>query len=334
MALLLTLLVTIILAVVVLEFNYLIRVHATLSSHIVDDLRAQAAADAGLQRVMAVLLNDALADAEEGVAVDAFNEDWAQLIELETGRARTEVYVSDEMSKLNLNRLVKQNETDPDIEDKNAAMVENFRRLFESLDLEPDLVDKIVDWIDENDEEEPYGAESSYYENLEQPVRCKNGPMDSAKELLLIEGFDKEILYGIDDVPGLIEFVTVCGEEKGRINVNTAREEVIAAVLNSQSQAAMIVDMRETEPFESTEDMATRLPDLKLSEKFTTNSSFFLVSSRSRHFSGGPDPLEIPIRQIELLALLKRVRSEEEAQEEYFSIDTISWKMNRFAESD
>ena len=334
MALLLTLLVTIILAVVVLEFNYLIRVHATLSSHHVDDLRAQVAADAGMQRAMALLLNDVLADSEEGIPADAFDEEWAQVIELEADQSLTEVLVSDEMSKLNLNRLVVQNKTDPDIEEKNARMVENFRRLFESLDLEPDLVDEIVDWIDENDEEEPYGAESLYYETLERPVKCKNGPMDSVEELLLMEGFDRDILYGTEDAPGLAEFITVCGDETGRININTASEEAMAAVLNSQSQAAEIVDMREADPFEGIADMTTRLPDLKLSAKFATSSSFFLVSSKSRLFAGSPNTEEEPIRQIELLALLKRVRSEEDGQDQYFSIDTVSWKVNRFLESE
>jgi len=334
MALLLTLLVTIILAVVVLEFNYLIRVQATLSGRLVDDLRAQAAAESGVQHVTALLLNDALADAENGVEVDAFDEEWAKEIELEADHSTTAVLVVDEMSKLDMNRLVKQNVTDPELEEKNTTMVESFKRLFESLSLEPEIVDKIVDWIDENDEEEPYGAESSYYEELEPPVRCKNGPMDSIEELLMIEGIDKEILYGTEDTPGLIEFVTVCGDKDGRVNINTAPEEVIAAVLNSESEAAMIVDMRKTDPFRGEEDMATRLPDLKLSENFTASSTFFRVSSESSLFSGSPSEEEEPLRRIEVSALLKRVRPAAGDEGNYFSIDTVSWKVNRFLESE
>jgi general secretion pathway protein K len=337
MALLLTLLVTIILAIVVLEFNYLIGVKAMLSSRIVDDIRAQAAADAGMQWAIALLLNDALADAEEaGGAFDAYDEEWAQEIELETDRSLTNIFVLDEMAKLNINRLITQAtlEYQNDVGGKNEKMVQTFQRLFESFDLEPGLTDKIVDWLDENDEEEPFGAESSYYEGLERPIQCKNGPMDSVEELLLIEGFDKETLYGTEDTPGLVEFVTVCGDEKGRVNINTASEEVIAAVLNSQSQAAMIVDMRAGDPFESAEDMTTRLPDLRLSEKFMTGSSFFSVSARSSFFAGSPGTEEEPIRQVELLALFKRVVPKGEGEDENFRIDTVSWKTNRFLESE
>lgn len=329
MALLLTLLVTIILSVVVLEFNYLMRVRATLSGHLVDDLKARTVADAGVQTAKAVLLNDVLADSESDSMVDALDEDWALEIELETQTSETKAYISDEMSKLNLNRLVERAENELDIESTNAKIVENVRRLFESLMLDPNLVDAIVDWIDENDEEQPFGAESSYYESLDSPVRCKNGPLDSVEELLLMEGFDKEILYGSEDVPGLAEFVTVCGEQGGRVNINTAPEEVIAAVLNNESVASAIVGMREEAPFEGAADMAARFPDAKLSEKFTTQSSFFMVSSNGRIFSGSPGAGEAPIREVQIKTLIKRVSGAEEDQDDYFSIDTVSWKVNR-----
>ncbi len=203
-------------------------------------------------------------------------------------------------------------------------MVENVRRLFESLELDPNLVDGIIDWIDENDEEAPFGAESSYYESLDMPVRCKNGPLDSIEELLLIKDFDEGMLYGEEDVPGLAEFVTVCGDDEGFININSASEEVIAAVLNSESLASMIVDMRESSPFANAADMATRLPETKLTDKFTPWSSVFLVSSTGRVLSG-----DSPAREVKITTIVKRVQSEEELESGHFRIDTAFWKVER-----
>jgi general secretion pathway protein K len=325
MALLLTLMVTVILAVVVLEFNYIMRVHATLSGTLTDDLRAEAAARAGINMAEALLLNDILADSEDDLFVDTLEEEWASEIKVETGGTKAETVVSDEMSKLNLNRLVNRPETDADIERVNEPMLQNVRHLFELLEFDANLVECIVDWIDENDEEEQFGAEASYYESLNPPIKCKNGPLDSVEELLLLKDFNAEMLYGSEDDPGLAEFVTVCGHQEGLININTAPEEVVAAMLNSEPLASTIVELREVAPFESAEDMATRVPDADLSTEFTTWSSFFLVSSTGSIIS---EPS--PTRTVRVRALLKRVRAEStESAEDYFSIDTASWNWQR-----
>jgi general secretion pathway protein K len=332
-ALLLTLLISVILSVVVLEFNYIIRVHATLSGHFVDDLKARAAAEAGVQTAKALLLNDLIADSEGELKVDAPDELWAADIELghEPGKhgPRTTARITDEMSKFNLNRLVKRAETEAETESTNAKAVEIARRLFESLDIDSDLVDKIVDWIDENDEQEPFGAESAYYESLESPIQCKNGPLDSVEELLLIEDFNKEILYGSEDAPGLFEFVTICGDEEGRVNINTAPELLIAAITNSESDAAKIVELREGAPFEDGEDMAARVPEADLAEDFTTHSSFFMVTSIGSLFGGDDDSGDSPVRRVEITTLLKRISGDDAAEGDYFKIGTISWKADK-----
>jgi type II secretory pathway component PulK len=234
------------------------------------------------------------------------------------------------MSKLNLNRLVKRPATEYDIESLNMSMVESFKHLFELLEIDPNLVDCIVDWLDENDQEQPFGAESSHYESLDPPMKCKDGPMDSVEELLLVKGFDKKILYGDDKKPGLAEFVTVFGDEGGLVNINTAPEEVVAALLNSESLASTIVDMRQTSHFESAQDMAARLPDINLSEKFTTRSSYFLAVSSGRILSDESQTHAPPTRDVKIRALLRRVHADEQQLDhEYFSIDTAFWKVER-----
>ena len=52
----------------------------------------------------------------------------------------------------------------------------------------PDVADAIVDWLDMDSSPRPYGAEDDYYTALSPPYHCKNGPLDSLEELLLVRG--------------------------------------------------------------------------------------------------------------------------------------------------
>jgi general secretion pathway protein K len=91
-----------------------------------------------------------------------------------------------------------------------------------------DIVDAIRDWIDEDDEITGFGAESMYYEALEQPYPCKNGPLDSLDELLQIRGVSRELYDGTDEDPGIRHYMTV--QDTGTINLNTAPPLVLAAL--------------------------------------------------------------------------------------------------------
>ena len=44
----------------------------------------------------------------------------------------------------------------------------------------------------------PNGAESDYYSGLSPGYRCKNGPLDSIEELLLVRGVTPDLLFGSD----------------------------------------------------------------------------------------------------------------------------------------
>ena len=59
-----------------------------------------------------------------------------------------------------------------------------------------DIADSILDWIDEDDELRPLGAEATEYAFL--GYQPKNGPIDSLDELLLVQGVTPELLYGAD----------------------------------------------------------------------------------------------------------------------------------------
>jgi hypothetical protein len=61
-----------------------------------------------------------------------------------------------------------------------------------------DIADSILDWIDTDEETRAFGAESDYYAGMVPPYECKNGPIESIDELLLVAGVTPELLYGED----------------------------------------------------------------------------------------------------------------------------------------
>jgi len=72
----------------------------------------------------------------------------------------------------------------------------------ESLMLLPymteDVADAILDWIDEDDDARPLGAEAGYYATLRNPYEPRNAPIRSLQELELIAGVRPEYVRGED----------------------------------------------------------------------------------------------------------------------------------------
>jgi len=109
----------------------------------------------------------------------------------------------DEESKLNLNAA-----------DKN--LIARFMEVAGELDsiAAETAASSIVDWRDGDGEQLPAGAEEGYYQTLSPSRPCRNGPMQSVHELLLVKGVNEELFRKIRP------FVTVYGS--GKINLNTA----------------------------------------------------------------------------------------------------------------
>jgi type II secretory pathway component PulK len=96
--------------------------------------------------------------------------------------------VSDEGAKINLNALMKL--------DSSGTVAHNM--LMTLPNMTEDIANSILDWIDADDEARPNGAESDYYSSLTPPYACKNGPLDSIEELLLVKGVTPQLLLGND----------------------------------------------------------------------------------------------------------------------------------------
>lgn len=140
-----------------------------------------------------------------------------------------------------------------------------------------DIADAILDWIDEDEEMRPYGAESDYYTTLPTPYSAANGPLQSVEELLLVRGVTPTLLFGADvnrngvldadeqqrfgvsvETPGALgwaAFLTVHGAEANkrrdgspRVNINQddlelLYEELVEA-LGDEDFASFIVAYR------------------------------------------------------------------------------------------
>lgn len=60
----------------------------------------------------------------------------------------------------------------------------------------PELAYSILDWRDGDSDVSTDGAEDAYYQALPAPYRCKNAPLESVEELMLLRGADPELLFG------------------------------------------------------------------------------------------------------------------------------------------
>lgn len=63
-----------------------------------------------------------------------------------------------------------------------------------------EVADAILDWLDEDEEPRPLGAEfSDYYMNLQPAYKPANGPISSIEQLLLVRGVTPQMLFGYDE---------------------------------------------------------------------------------------------------------------------------------------
>ncbi len=134
--------------------------------------------------------------------------------------------VIDEGGKLNINSLIA---LDPTGELLYAALMKLPGML-------PEIADKIVDWVDADDDPRASGAESSVYLSKSPPYKAKNGPLNSLDELLLVDGVTPYLLYGgdtnrngiqdegeADNTRGWSDYLTVYGRELNVDMSGTAR---------------------------------------------------------------------------------------------------------------
>src|SRR5262245_8158237 len=243
-ALLLALLVLALLVALILEFDSDARREYREAAAFRDNFKAVVLSRAAVQAARAVLQQDLMRDKQTGQFYDGPTDLWAFPIEkYAIGDGLMTAKIEDERGKLNLNDLAN---TDPNAR---KGKILRFKRLFHLLQINPDLVDAIVDWVDADDIPEPAGAESNYYQSLRPPYRAANAPLQTLREIRLIKGMTPDIMEK------LLQYVTVYPQDgASKVNVNTADSFVLQALDPgiTESMAAEIIQAR---PFKKTQDL-------------------------------------------------------------------------------
>ena len=272
-ALLLTLLVLTFMVALILEFDAEARREYRDAAAFRDNFKATVLARAAVQAARGVLQQDFLKEKQSGESFDAPTDLWAfPITNYPIGDGVLNAKIEDERGKLNLNDLAVSG--DPTAKKTKVGRV---KRLFELVQINPDLVDAIVDWVDTDDQPEPSGAESLYYQTLRPSYRAANAPLQTFLELRLIKGMTPEI------IAKLSKLVTVYPSEgDSRVNLNTADPIVIQALDSdiTQSMAAAIVQARPLKNVSDLDNVASAketFARLRLPPVYDVKSDMFLA---------------------------------------------------------
>ncbi len=228
-ALVLTLLMISMIVVATLQFNSSVWSGLYGSDNLKESARLRLVARSGFE-CAAMVLSEDVADNQ----TDTLLEPWAKSGDLSLQstalfeKGHFQVAISDLCAKIPINQLL------DDEGQWRPAQKNLFERflLSKSFGLDPDqvsdLMDYIKDWLDPDDEVSRFSVESGYYQGLDPPYACANGPLTSLDRLTLIKGMTEELVYGTGEKPGIMPYLTLFGN--GKININTAGPLVLKAL--------------------------------------------------------------------------------------------------------
>jgi len=219
-----------------------------------DSIQLDAMNRSGLSLVRAALEADRLEN-----NFDSSHDSW----NLGSGNAAQSIFGSGELhfkivdlsGLLQVNALVPDEKDQQKFQEKQNKQIDVWKRFLlsgkfaiDDPDQAQELIDAIIDWIDENDDEKDHGAESGFYLSLSPSYRARNAPLTSVEELLLIRGMTKELFYGNEEYSGISAFVTTAGRN-GIVNINTGPQEVLMALHEdmSEERSGDLIEFREEE---------------------------------------------------------------------------------------
>jgi len=129
--------------------------------------------------------------------------------------------IEDLQGRLNINNIYSNGQVD-------QTALDQFTRLLESLGLDVQLADGVIDWIDPDQEVCcAAGAEDDTYTSRIPPYRAANRYLTSTSELLAIEGFDLETYRALEPYIAALPAGWCGGGAFTPVNINTASEQVL-----------------------------------------------------------------------------------------------------------
>lgn len=158
-------------------------------------------------------------DLFKGVAVGDGSFEISYVLKDENGSSQVCYGFQDEERRINVAAI-------------NAANAGILVELFEVLNIDTGVAERLAaqaaDWQDPDSEltNAPYGAERDDYLSLAKPYGCKDSPIESLEELLLLKDMTPQIFAKIKGYLAVIPQKAML-----KINVNTAPDIVLRAVL-------------------------------------------------------------------------------------------------------
>ncbi|MEE8328630.1 MAG: hypothetical protein V3R54_01725 [Thermodesulfovibrionia bacterium] len=239
-ALILVLWIMVMLIAIVGEFTYSMRTELNIARNFKEEEESYQLALAGIEHAKLEILSAKepfyVYINEEGILVFGQKKEISVVRHGELENGIFSYTITDEDGKLNIN----------------TASLPQLKYIIKKTGVDvtevDTIVDSIIDWRDANNLHMLNGAEEDYYQSLENPYSCKDGPFDSIDELLLVKGVKREIFYGMKNdeekkYSGIEQFFTAWSSN--RININTAPREVLEAVLGLKA-ADNIINQRVT----------------------------------------------------------------------------------------
>jgi general secretion pathway protein K len=241
--------------------------------------RAEALARGGVRLALAALLFDRLAEQQSEFEVDSAQDPWAVLggvpLPLADG-GELQVRVEDAGAKLGLNALFAQGKVRD--EKSEVFLGELLTKVIDELPVRPEqklydvpaLAQNLIDWVDADSLRVGGGDEDEYYQAQRPPYRPANRPLLSLEELLLVEGFDVQLVNALRPYVDVLPFVAGDG-----VNPNTAPSWVLALLYHGQPGAERLAD----------EDTVRRILDIR-------DQKGILCADEANH------PACIPLREV------------------------------------
>ena len=178
--------IVLILASLVIVLAHNIRVEAIAAMNHVSQVKAEAVANGAIHYVFAELSQEDSSVSYSATPYEAMQVGdgyfWILRPNL-SGERDYDFGLVDEAGKVNLN---------------SESPEELLDMLLKLPNMTTELANSIIDWQDEDEDISAGGAEGEYYLLLSDPYQCKNAPLETVEEVLLIKGGDWDLLYGED----------------------------------------------------------------------------------------------------------------------------------------
>lgn len=217
------------------------------------------------------------ADFLEAPQKDTLLEAWSQRgqkFEFEDGEVN--LRIEDLQGRFNLNAL-------SDSAANNSVARGQFTNLLMQQGLDPILVDRVADWIDDNQTVRPFGAEDFDYLGLERPYRTSGGLLADSSELRLLLDMEPETLAA------LLPLVSTLPDPNAGINVNTASPALLQALAPSLTAGHAEGLAASRQAVEGYDNVQVFLQDVVLAGQnipvagLSVQSGYFQVSIRARY---------------------------------------------------